>query len=77
VSRDERTYGKIRRKYDEWVDLERNRPPRHYLRREDPYLPPQERGNSDMSRMVFSAIGVGIGLVLLGLAVFAFLTAAA
>jgi hypothetical protein len=75
VSRDERTYGRIRQKYDEWVAQEAKRPTREYLRREDPYIPPETRGDSEMSRMVQAAIGVGIGVVLLALGVIAFVTA--
>ncbi|MEX2582531.1 MAG: hypothetical protein WD766_04630 [Gemmatimonadota bacterium] len=76
MSRDERTYGKIRQQYDDWVESEANRPTREYLRREDTYTPPETRGTRDMSRMVFTAIGVGIGVVLLALAAYAFYTAA-
>lgn len=77
MSRDDRTYGKVQQKYDEWIELEKNRPARAYLRRDDDYdTPPQNPGDSDMSRMVFTAIGVGLGVILLALAAFAFYTAA-
>ncbi|MQA91317.1 MAG: hypothetical protein GEU90_13995 [Gemmatimonas sp.] len=75
MSRDERTYGKIRRQYDEWVESERTRPARNYLRREEPPSLHEQRKSTDMSRMVFAAIGVGIGIVLLGLAGIAFASA--
>lgn len=74
MSRDPSTYGQVRRQYDEWVESEENRPRRDRLRRVDShvYLPP---GSSDMSRTVFAAIGIGIGVVLLGLAGLAFRSA--
>lgn len=75
MSRDSRTYGAIREKYDAWVDNEARRPKRAHLRRANGYsTAPQE--DSDMSRMVFAAIGIGIGVVLLGLAAYAFSRAA-
>lgn len=76
MSRDERTYSKVSEKYDRWIESEANRPTRDYLRRDDPYTPPKSRGDSDMSKMVFTAIGVGLGVVLLVLAGFSFYTAA-
>jgi hypothetical protein len=76
VSRDDRTYTGVRQKYDEWVDLEANRPERDRLRRTDDLHSTEHReGNQDMSRMVFSAIGIGIGVILLLLSAYAFYTA--
>jgi hypothetical protein len=77
VSRDERTYGRISQQYDEWVEGEAARPEREYLRRTDPTVPSAPRGESEMSRMLFAAIGVGIGVALLALAGIAFYTASA
>jgi hypothetical protein len=74
VSRDEKTYGQVREKYDTWFENEANRPARDHLRRTDPYTP-QTQGSSDMSRLVFAAIGIGIGVILLALAGYAFYTA--
>lgn len=74
MSRDEETYGRIRRKYEAWMENEAERPERDHLRRVDPYQP-EPQGNSDMSRMVTAAIGFGIGAMLLALAAFAFYTA--
>jgi hypothetical protein len=76
VSRDERTYGKIRQKFDEWVDLEATRPERAYLRRKDTVTPNQPRGNPEISRTIHTLFGAGIGTLLLGLAFYAFATAA-
>jgi hypothetical protein len=74
VSRDERTYGTVRDKYDRWVEAERVRAPRDRLRRTDTYAP-ATRGNSDMSRLVFAVIGFGIGVILLALSGYAFYSA--
>lgn len=74
MSRDERTYGKIRQKYDAWVTAEADRPSREHLRRVDAYIPVAQ-GSSDMSRTIYAAIGIGIGVVLLGLAGYAFYSA--
>jgi hypothetical protein len=76
VSRDERTYGGVADKYDEWVELESRPAQRERIRRTDPHEPKSRgRGNSDMSRLVFAAIGFGIALVLFILALVAFSTA--
>jgi hypothetical protein len=76
VSRDERTYGTVREKYDSWVEAERVRTPRDYLRRTDSDShSPHARGDSDMSRLVFAAIGFGIGIILLALSGYALYTA--
>lgn len=74
MKRDEQTYGKIRRKYEQWIENESNRPERDRLRRVDPYEP-APTGTSDMSRFVFAAIGIGIGAILLALSAYAFYTA--
>jgi hypothetical protein len=76
VSKDERTYGRVAAQYDEWTRLESQRPERDHLRRSDPALNPVTTDSTDMSRLVFTAIGVGIGLILLALAAYAFVTAA-
>ena len=73
MSRDEETYGRIRKQYDAWVDAEAARPARARLRRVDNYIPTSER--PEMSKNVFAAIGIGIGVVLLGLSAYAFSTA--
>jgi len=75
VSRDERTYGKIRQQYDEWVEMEENRPERDHLRRTDTFTYEPAEGNTDMSRLVFAGIGIGLGVVLLLLSAYAFHTA--
>jgi hypothetical protein len=74
VSRDERTYGGIRQKYDAWVETESARPERDRLRRVDS-TPIETKDVSEMSRMAFAAIGFGIAAVLLALAGYAFYTA--
>ncbi len=72
--RDEDTYGDVSDRYDEWVEIEKNRPAPPRVRSDKPYVH-QPYESSDMGRTVFAAIGIGIGLVLLVLAVLAFLTA--
>lgn len=74
MSRDEKTYGKVGDKYDAWVEAESVRHPRDRLRRIDPYQPVRS-GISDMSRTINAAIGIGIGVVLLALAAYAFYSA--
>jgi hypothetical protein len=74
MSRDEHTYDDVRHKYDRWVDSEAARPPRAHLRRDNPH-PAVRRGESDTSRLVFAAVGIGLGVVLLALAGYAFYTA--
>ena len=76
MDRDERTYGRIRDKYDEYVDIraskpERPRPTREVEQRS--YTP--ESGSHDMGRTVFAAIGIGIGFLLLVLSGTAFYAA--
>jgi hypothetical protein len=72
--RDEETYGDVSSRYDQWLDIEKNRPARPRVRSDKPYAH-QPYEESDMGRTVFAAIGIGIGLVLLVLAVLAFLNA--
>ena len=76
MKRDEGTYGRIGKQYDEYVEIAASKPaaaPRG-LPPQKPYVPAHEE--ADMGRTVFAAIGIGIGLVLLLLAVLAFVTAA-
>jgi hypothetical protein len=75
LSKDSRTYGSVSKKFDGWVESEAKRPLRKHLRRVDKYEPSAPRGESEMSRTIFAAIGVGIGVLLLALAVYAFFTA--
>ena len=76
MSRDRPTYDGVRRKYDEWLQIQASKPvvaPVRAPRIKRP-MKPQPAGG-DMSRMVFASIGIGIGVVLLLLAGFAFWTA--
>ena len=75
MKRDEHTYNRVRRKYEEWIENEADRPERDRLRRVDSYEPPAPR-NTEMSRMITSAIGIGLGVLLLALSAYAFYTAA-
>lgn len=75
MARDEKTYASLRERYEAWVEYESTRPERDRLRRTERYEPPPREENPDMSRMVFAAIGVGIGVVLLALSAYAFMTA--
>ena len=76
MKRDEGTYGRIGKQYDEYTEIAASKPapaPRG-LPPQRPYVPaPEEAG---MERTVFAAIGIGIGAILLLLAIFAFVTAA-
>jgi hypothetical protein len=76
MRRDENTYGSVGDKYDEYSDIRAARPepaPRG-LPPQRPYTPPAQ--HSDMGRTVFAAIGIGIGVILLILAIISFMTAA-
>jgi hypothetical protein len=70
VKRDRGTYDDVRDRYDEFLEIQANRP---VLQRT---LPPQRpfspapASDSDMGKTVFAAIGVGIGVVLLALAAY-------
>lgn len=75
MNRDEATYGNVGQKYDEWVEIQKSKPtPQRALPEQRPYIPEPGHGSSDMTK-VFAAIGVGIGLMLLGLAVASFVVA--
>lgn len=76
MSRDRETYGSIRRRYDEWVEIVANKPvvERAALAPARPYTPQPER--NDMSKTVFAAMGIGIGLLLLLLAAWAYAVSA-
>ncbi len=73
MSRDKATYGKISDKYDEWVEMEKSRPPRATVPKV--YTPEPESG-SDMGKYIITAIGLGIAFLLLLLAGLSFWTAA-
>ena len=75
MKRDDSSYGSVGRKYDEYVDLVASRPapPPTALPPQLPYTPEPDRGA--MSRTVQSAIGFGIGALLLLLAILSFVTA--
>jgi hypothetical protein len=76
MKRDEGTYGKIGKQYDEYTEIAASKPvpAARGLPPQRPYVPaPEEAG---MERTVFAAIGIGIGAILLLLAVYAFVTAA-
>jgi hypothetical protein len=66
-----RTFDTIRDRYDDWDHPDRARPPssRGLFQME-------RQADSPIGRIVMTVIGVGIGLVLLGLAGYAFWTAA-
>jgi len=72
VSRDEATYGQVRGKYDAWRDRDARGSVRTRVRHDNEQHPQPSPDRSDMSRLVFAGIGFGIGVVLLGLAAYAF-----
>jgi len=74
MKRDDSTYGSVSRRYDEWVEIQKGKPAPQRIRSDKPYVH-QRHENSDMGRMVFAAIGIGIGVVLLVLSLLAFLNA--
>jgi hypothetical protein len=76
MKRDENTYESVGDKFDEFAEIKSARPepePRG-LPPQRPYAPPQQ--DSDIGRTIFAAIGIGIGIILLILAIVAFVTAA-
>jgi hypothetical protein len=68
----QRTFETIRSRYDRWAE---NPPPRPVDTGED-WTPRRPQSEMPMSRMITTAIGVGIGVVLLLLAAYAFWSAA-
>lgn len=71
MKRDAGTYDRIRRTYDEFVEIQKEKPVlQRVLPPQKPYSP-EPASDSDMSKTVFAAIGVGIGVVLLALAGYA------
>src|SRR5690606_31380110 len=76
MKRDEATYGGISRKFEEWEEIQANRPPTpRVVPPQRPYTP-EPVTDGDMGKTLFSAIGIGIGAVLLLLSVLAFANAA-
>lgn len=75
MNRDSATYGKVRRKFEEWREIAASKPLPARVLPSGPYVPEPET-HSEMGKTIFTAIGVGIGLTLLALAAFAFYTAA-
>lgn len=73
--RDRDTYGKIAREFDRWSDEETRRPERERVLHPQTTYTPASQG-PDMGRLVFAAIGGGIALLILLLAVLSFLAAA-
>jgi len=76
MKRDEGTYGRIGKQYDEYSEIAASKPvaaPRG-LPPQRPYVPATEE--ADMGRTVVAAIGIGIGVILLILAAIAFVSAA-
>lgn len=75
MKRDESTYREVSRKYDEWLEIEKGKPAPRRVRSNKPYVHQPEE-SSDVGKTIFSAIGIGIGLVLLVLAGLSFASAA-
>lgn len=76
MKRDEGTYGRIGKQYDEYSEVAASKPapaPRG-LPPQKPYVPASQE--AEMGRTVFAAIGIGLGAILLLLAAVAFVTAA-
>lgn len=75
MNRDRGTYDSVRDRYDEFLEIQKDKP---VLQRvpppQRPYSP--EIIDSEMSKTVFAAIGVGLGLMLLGLAGYTLFVAA-
>lgn len=75
MSRDKATYGKISQQYDDWAEIQAGRPAPTAAYPAGPYVPEPEP-NSEMSKLVFAAIGMGIGAALLALSAYTFYIAA-
>lgn len=70
MKRDRGTYDGVRRKYDEFLEIQANRP---VLQRVlPPHRPfsPAPASDTDMGKHVVAAIGIGIGVILLALAAY-------
>lgn len=77
MSRDKATYDRVRQKYEEFLEIQASKPVlQRVLPPQRPYSPEPETG-PDMGKMLSTAIGLGIGVILLALAGFAFWTASA
>lgn len=76
MKRDEATYGGVRRKFEEWKEIQAHRPPpQRVLPPQRPYIP-EPATDSEMGKTLFAGIGIGIGVILLVLAGLAFASAA-
>jgi hypothetical protein len=68
MKRDRSTYDSVRARYDEFLEIQKSKPVlQRTLSPRRPFSP-ETGSDSDMSKNVFAAIGVGIGLLLLALA---------
>jgi hypothetical protein len=67
----DRTFDTVRSRYDAWAE---DRPPRPAAS-DDNWSPRGPETGVSMSRMVYAAIGVGIGVVLLALSAYSFYVA--
>jgi hypothetical protein len=74
MSRDRDTYADVSRKYDEFMDIQADKPVLQRAVPQKPYSLPAEP-DSDMGKMVLTAIGVGIGIFLVILGSIAFYAA--
>lgn len=68
MKRDEATYGRVRQKFEEWEEIQANRPPPPRVLPPQRQYTPEPATDSDMGKTLFTAVGVGIGVVLLLLA---------
>lgn len=75
MDRDRGTYQGVRKKYEDWVEIQKSKPLIARPRRVQTYSH-EPQPSSEMGKTVFAAIGFGIGGLLLLLAVLAFVTAA-
>lgn len=76
MKRDEGTYGRIRDKFEEWEEIQAHRPPPPRVVAPPRTYTPEPATGSDMGKTLFSAIGFGIGAVILLLGVLALANAA-